>query len=61
MMPSSIVTYINGVDKPEGMNFAEWKADIKIILAIMDRDHSFCEDKPIEPIVEGDNDTTLAL
>jgi hypothetical protein len=26
----------------------------------MDRDHSFREDKPVEPIAEGDNDTTLA-
>jgi hypothetical protein len=26
----------------------------------MDRDHSFWEEWPVEPIVEGDNDTTLA-
>jgi hypothetical protein len=32
-----------------------------MIMAIMDRDHSFCEDKPIEPVAEGANDTTLAL
>jgi hypothetical protein len=32
-----------------------------MILAIMDRDHSFREDKPVEPVVEGANDTTLAL
>jgi hypothetical protein len=44
-----------------GMNFAKWKADIQLILAIMDRDHSFCEDKPVEPVAEGANDTTLAL
>jgi hypothetical protein len=43
------------------MNFAKWKADIQLILAIMDRDHSFCEDKPVEPVAEGANDTTLAL
>jgi hypothetical protein len=43
------------------MNFAKWKADIQMILAIMDRDHSFREDKPIEPVAEGANDTTLAL
>jgi hypothetical protein len=61
MMPSNIITYINDVDKLEGMNFVEWKADIKIILAIMDWDNSFCEDKPIELVAEGDNDTTLAL
>jgi hypothetical protein len=44
-----------------GVNFAKWKADIQMILAIMDQDHSFCEDKPIEPVAEGANDTTLAL
>jgi hypothetical protein len=43
------------------VNFAKWKADIQMILAIMDRDHSFCEDKPVEPVAEGANDTTLAL
>jgi uncharacterized protein with ATP-grasp and redox domains len=32
-----------------------------MIMSIMDRDHSFCEDKLVEPIAEGDNDTTLAL
>jgi hypothetical protein len=44
-----------------GINFAKWKADIKMILTIMDQDHSFREDKPIEPVAEGDNDTTFAL
>jgi hypothetical protein len=43
------------------MNFAKWKADILMILAIMDQDHSFCENKPVEPATEGDNDTTLAI
>jgi hypothetical protein len=28
--------------------------------AIMDQDHSFQEERPVEPIAEGDNDTTLA-
>jgi hypothetical protein len=32
-----------------------------MILAIMDRDHSFREDKPVELVAEGANDTTLAL
>jgi hypothetical protein len=32
-----------------------------MIRAIMDWDHSFHEDKPIEPVAEGANDTTLAL
>jgi hypothetical protein len=43
------------------MNFAKWKADIQMILAIMDRDQSFREDKPVEPIAEGANDTILVL
>jgi hypothetical protein len=43
------------------VNFAKWKADIKMIMAIMNRDNSFREDKHVEPIAEGDNDTTLAL
>jgi hypothetical protein len=43
------------------MNFAKWKGDIMMILAIMDRDHSFHENKPVESVAEGDNDTTLAL
>jgi hypothetical protein len=32
-----------------------------MILAIMDRDHSFQENMPVEPVAEGDNDTTLAM
>jgi hypothetical protein len=43
------------------MKFAKRKADIQMILTIMDRDHSFCEDKPVEPVAKGANDTTLAL
>jgi hypothetical protein len=43
------------------MNFAKWKADIQMILTIMDQDHSFREDKPVEPVAEGANDTTIAL
>jgi uncharacterized protein with ATP-grasp and redox domains len=43
------------------MNFAKWKADIQMILAIMDRDHSFHDDKPVEPVVEGANAITLVL
>jgi hypothetical protein len=61
MMPSCIASYMNGVTKLGGMNFAKWKAVIQMILAVMDWDHSFREDKPIEPVAEGANDTTLAL
>jgi hypothetical protein len=31
-----------------------------LVLAIMDRDHSFREDKPEESLAQGDNDSTLA-
>jgi hypothetical protein len=61
MTPSSIASYMNGVTKLEGMNFAKWKVDIQMILTIMDWDHSFREDKPVEPVAEGANDTTLSL
>jgi hypothetical protein len=60
-MPSNIVTYMNGVEKLGVTNFAKWKSDLKLTLAIMDRDHSFREEKLVEPVVEGDNDTTLAM
>jgi hypothetical protein len=30
-------------------------------MAIMDPDHSFREDKPVEPVTKGDNYTTLVL
>jgi hypothetical protein len=43
------------------MNFAKWKTDIQKIMAIMDWYHSFREDKPVEPVAEGVNDTTLTL
>jgi hypothetical protein len=43
------------------MNFAKWKSGIMMILIIMDWDHSFHEDKPVEPVAKGANDTTLAL
>jgi hypothetical protein len=52
--------YMNGIEKLGGMNFAKWKSDLMLVLAIMDRDHSFHEDKPEEPVAEGDNDSTLA-
>ncbi|KAG8046028.1 hypothetical protein GUJ93_ZPchr0008g13751 [Zizania palustris] len=60
MTPSSIVTYMNGVEKLGGTNFTKWKGELMLILAIMDRDHSFREDKPVVPVSEGDNDATLA-
>jgi hypothetical protein len=60
MTPSTVVTYMNGVENFRGTNFAKWKADLNLILAIMDRGHSFGENKPIELVVEGDNDSTLA-
>jgi hypothetical protein len=43
------------------VNFAKWKADIQMILAIMNQDHSFREDKHVEPVAEDANDTTLVL
>jgi hypothetical protein len=45
MMPSNIMTYMNGIEKLEGMNFAKWKSDLMIVLTIMDRDNSFSKDK----------------
>jgi hypothetical protein len=42
---------MNGVTRLGGMNFAKWKADIQMILAIMDQD---------KPVAEGANDTTLS-
>jgi hypothetical protein len=61
MTPSNIITYMNVVEKLGGTNIAKWKADLTLILAIMDQDHSFRENKLIEPVAEGDNDTTLAV
>jgi hypothetical protein len=49
---------MNGVTKL-GMNFAKWKIDIQMILVIMDQNHSFREDKSVEP--ESANDTILVL
>jgi hypothetical protein len=43
------------------VNFAKWKADIKMIMAIMDWNHSFHENKPVELIAEDDNDITPVL
>jgi hypothetical protein len=59
MTPSNIMTYMNGIEKLGGTNFAKWKSDLMLVLAIMDRDHSFHDDKPEEPVAEGDNDSTL--
>jgi hypothetical protein len=42
------------------MDFAKWKAVIQMILAIMDRDHFFREDKPVEPVAEGANEKAKA-
>jgi hypothetical protein len=61
VVPSTIVTYMNGVKKLMETNFAKWKCDLNWILTIMDRDRSFWEDKPTEPVAEGDIDSTLAM
>jgi hypothetical protein len=45
MVPSNIMTYMNGIEKLEGTNFAKWKSDLMIVLTIMDRDNSFSKDK----------------
>jgi hypothetical protein len=60
MTPSIIMTYMNDIKKLGGTNFAKRKGDLMLVLAIMDRDHSFREDKPEEPVAQGDNDSTLA-
>jgi hypothetical protein len=60
MTPSNIMTYMNGIEKLGDTNFAKWKSDLMLVLAIMDRDHSFREDKPEELVAQGDNDSTLA-
>jgi hypothetical protein len=51
---------MNGVIKLGGTNFTMWKADLMFILAIMDIDDFFHEDKHVEPETKGDNDTALA-
>jgi hypothetical protein len=43
------------------MNFAKWKANIKMILGIMDWNHSLYENKPVELVAEDDNDITPVL
>jgi hypothetical protein len=61
MTSSNIITYMNSMEKLGDTNFAKWKTDLKLILAIMDRNHSFLEERVIELVAEGDNDTTLAM
>jgi hypothetical protein len=58
--PSNIMTYMDGIEKLGGTNFAKWKSGLMLVLAIMDRDHSFHKDKPKKPVGEGANDSTLA-
>jgi hypothetical protein len=60
MTPSNIRTYMNDIEKLGGTNFSKWKFVLMLFPTIMDRDHSFCEGKPKEPVAEGDNDSTLA-
>jgi hypothetical protein len=60
VMPSNIMMYMNGIEKLGGTNFAKWKGDLMLVLIIMDRDHSFREDRPEEPVAQCDNDSTLA-
>jgi hypothetical protein len=59
MNPSNIMTHMNGIEKLGGTNFANWKGDLMLVLAIMDRDNSFREEKPEEPVAQGDHETTL--
>ena len=59
MTPSNIVSYMNGVETLGGNNFGKWKQEIMFILAVMDRDESFHEERPVAPTANGDNDPTL--
>jgi hypothetical protein len=60
MMHSNIVMYMNNVEKLGGeTNFTKWKCELMLILAIMDRYHSFREEKHVVFVVEGENDATL--
>jgi hypothetical protein len=59
MMSSDIMMYMNGIEKLGGTNLAKWKSDLMLVLAIMDKDHSFREDKLEESVAEGDNDSTM--
>jgi hypothetical protein len=54
------MTYTNGIEKLGGTNFYKWKSDLMLVIIIMDRDHSFHEDKPQESVAECDNYSTLA-
>jgi len=57
--PSSIISYINGVEKHRESNFTTWRDQINLISVIMDKDHSMREKTPIAPEDIVDNDTTL--
>lgn len=59
MTPSSVISYVNGIQKLGGDNFTNWKNDIGLVLCIMDRDHSMRDKYPVAPTAQGDNDTTL--
>jgi hypothetical protein len=48
--PSTIVSYVNGVEKLGGDNFAEWRDEINLILVMMDKDHSIREPAPVAPV-----------
>jgi hypothetical protein len=60
MMPSNIMMYMNSIEKLGGTNFAKWKGDLMLVLAIMYRDHSYRKEKHEELVAQGDNDSTLA-
>lgn len=51
--------YICGVEKLEVDNFPSWECQIRLILGIMDKDHSMRDDAPVVLVAEGDNDPTL--
>ena len=56
MNPTTITSYLSGIEQLSGANFKKWKEQIGIVLGCMDLDYALREPTPTKPTSESTNE-----
>ena len=56
MNPTTITSYLSGIEQLSGANFKKWKEQIGIALGCMDLDYALREPTPTKPTSENINE-----
>ena len=56
MNPTTITSYLSGIEQLSGANFKKWKEQIGIVLGCMDLDYALKETTPTKPTFESTNE-----